>query len=75
MVWNITEKGSSSPFTLSDFMTEALLFDCFTHCSVNESFTLHLEDEVKENNRLPPIVDMIVVAEDKVNVFIVAMTE
>ena len=47
MAWDITEKGSSSPISLSDFMTEALLFDCFTHCSADESFKLHLEEEIK----------------------------
>ena len=73
MAWDITEKGSSSPISLSDFMTEALLFDCFTHCSADESFKLHLEEEIKGKDRLPPVVDMIVVAEDKVNVRVTAM--
>ena len=73
VIWNITEKGLSSPFSISDFMTEALLFDCFTHCSADESFKLHLEEEIKGKDRLPPIVDMIVVAEDKVNVRVTVM--
>ena len=70
VIWKITEKGLSSPFSISDFMTEALLFDCFTHCSVDESFCLQQEEETTEKSKLPPIVDMIVVAEDQLNVCI-----
>ena len=49
-------------------MENALLFDCFTQCSVDPTFQLYQEDAESWKDKMPPIVDMIIVAEENMAV-------